>query len=105
MELDKTVFVNSEKVDTKDNLEQAYRELGQAYYEGGFEEPLPQLLPLFDKITRIKNEIEEEANATVGNAAAARVTAARPVSHTCPQCGSTVNEGENFCGVCGMRLQ
>ena len=51
MGLEKTVFVNSEKIDTNESLKQAYMELGQAYYEGGFEDPLPQLLPLFDKIT------------------------------------------------------
>lgn len=104
MELEKTVFVNAEKMDTKENLEQAYMELGQAYYEGGFEDPLPQLLPLFDKITRIKNEIKaagEPAEALVSEPA----PAARSAVHMCPQCGSTVNEGEKFCGVCGMRRQ
>ena len=88
MGLEKTVFVNSEKIDTNESLKQAYMELGQAYYEGGFEDPLPQLLPLFDKITRIKNEI-----------------AATPAVRMCPQCGSTVKAGENFCAVCGMCLQ
>ena len=34
-------------------------ELGQAYYEGGFEDPLPQLLLLFDKITRIKMKLRQ----------------------------------------------
>ena len=53
MGLEKTVFVNSEKIDTNESLKQAYMELGQAYYEGGFEDPLPQLLPLFDKRSRI----------------------------------------------------
>ena len=35
---------------------QAYLELGKAYYEGGFEDPLPELLPLFDRITRLRSE-------------------------------------------------
>lgn len=34
-------------------LERLYMELGKAYYEGAFEDPLPQLLPLFDKISEI----------------------------------------------------
>lgn len=59
MGLEKTVFVNSEKIDTNESLKQAYMELGQAYYEGGFEDPLPQLLPLFDKITRIKKKLRQ----------------------------------------------
>ena len=52
MENDRTVLVNEEKMNTKDILEQAYMELGKEYYEGAFEDPLPQLLPLFEKSIR-----------------------------------------------------
>lgn len=51
MDNDKTVLVN---YDDDASLEEAYRELGKAYYEGGFEDPLPELLPMFDKITRLR---------------------------------------------------
>ena len=39
-------------------LDELYKELGKAYYEGAFEDPLPQLLPIFDEITSTKKEIE-----------------------------------------------
>lgn len=46
---DETVFVNYEKLNPKnqmgngqlDELSQTYLELGKAYYEGGFDDPLP----------------------------------------------------------------
>ena len=60
-----------------DALEQAYMELGKEYYEGAFEDPLPQLLPLFDKITKIKR---------------------------CPRCGNLLEDGEMYCGNCGERI-
>ena len=59
---DATVLVNFDsKEEAAGLLEQAYTELGKAYYEGGFEDPLPQLLPLFDRITSLKNRLEQEA--------------------------------------------
>ena len=67
-------------------LERAYLELGKAYYEGGFEDPLPQLLPLFDKITRLRKEEERQKG-------------------LCPGCGSPVGENALFCGKCGYRLK
>jgi ribosomal protein L40E len=73
------------------NLEQElnmmYMELGKAYYEGEFEEPLPQLLPLFDKITTLKKQ-QKLANQ----------------KHLCPQCGNEVPENAKFCTKCGQRL-
>ena len=95
---DETVFVNYEKSKgpdilagnkverTGDPLEQAYLELGRAYYEGGFEDPLPQLLPLFDRITRLKKEKEARQS-------------------FCPGCGSPVRKEAVFCGTCGFRLR
>ena len=59
---DATVLVNFDsKEEAAGLLEQAYTELGKAYYEGGFEDPLPQLLPLFDRITSLKKRLEQEA--------------------------------------------
>lgn len=102
---DETVFVNYEKLNpgqkqdtgslerqTKDEvagkLEQAYLKLGKAYYEGGFEDPLPELLPLFEKITRLK-KAQEEAEAV----------------QFCPSCGQKVGKNAVFCGKCGYRLK
>lgn len=103
---DKTVFVNFEKETPEgytldpdcipeeyraaenkaaDALSQAYMELGKAYYEGGFEDPLPQLLPLFDKITRLKNP-------------------PKPQQNVCPQCGKKLEKNVRFCGNCGYRV-
>lgn len=72
--------------DLSQELERAYLELGKAYYEGGFEDPLPQLLPLFDKITRLRKEEERQKG-------------------LCPGCGSPVGENALFCGKCGYRLK
>lgn len=82
---DKTVFVNYDKIISNSTLDQAYMELGKAYYEGKFEDPLPQLLPLFDKITRIKNE--EGGDYIV-----------------CPECGKRLSKTAAFCGQCGCRI-
>lgn len=82
---DKTVFVNYEKGAQEPELERAYMELGKAYYEGRFEDPLPELLPLFDKITRLKKESEKDENA-------------------CPHCGSELKSGSLFCAQCGQRV-
>ena len=70
-------------------LDQVYRELGKEYYEGGFEDPLPQLLPFFDKITRLKSEYEEQ----------------KAQENVCPQCGTKMEEDSVFCGNCGYRLK
>lgn len=67
-------------------LKQAYMKLGKAYYEGGFEDPLPQLLPLFDRITRLKKEEQRQKG-------------------LCPKCGKPVEESAMFCGACGCRLK
>lgn len=61
-----------------------YLELGRAYYEGAFEDPLPQLLPLFDRLTRLL-KAPEKAN-------------------LCPSCGTELEEGDMFCPECGYRL-
>ena len=54
---DKTVLVNFNKQEEETSrLDELYMRLGQAYYEGGFEDPLPELLPFFDQITRIRNQ-------------------------------------------------
>ena len=82
---DETVFVNYEKGSQEPGLEQAYMELGKAYYEGKFEDPLPELLPLFDKITRLKKENEKDEN-------------------VCPHCKSELKPGSLFCAQCGQRI-
>ena len=66
----------------------AYMKLGKAYYEGGFEEPLPELLPLFDQITRLLKAREQAEE-----------------SQFCPNCGQKVEKSSVFCGKCGQRLK
>ena len=107
---DETVFVNYEKLDQRQNrqnrdgrrepvesrqdcpapgeLDKAYMKLGKAYYEGGFEEPLPELLPLFDQITRLLKAREQAEE-----------------SQFCPNCGQKVEKSSVFCGKCGQRLK
>ena len=38
-------------------LDKLYIELGKAYYEGQYEENLPQLLPIIDEINKTYNDI------------------------------------------------
>lgn len=68
-------------------LEKLYAKLGKEYYEGKFEDPLPELLPLFDQITRVKNEIQFK------------------MQMACPKCGAKIEEKDIFCGNCGQRLR
>ena len=87
MRTDETVLASELEMD---DLNQLYMELGKAYYEGAFEDPLPQLLPLFDKITKItkKSETGKEKE---------RV-------HMCPFCGDILEEDAVFCGNCGRKI-
>lgn len=60
-EQDETILVNfNREEELMKLLEQTYTDLGKAYYEGGFEDPLPELLPIFDRITSLKKELETE---------------------------------------------
>lgn len=87
---DRTELVNFEKDDmnayTKE-LEGLYLDLGKAYYEGGFEDPLPQLLPLFDQITSLRAKVESAAQ--------------RENENICPNCGAKLRKDAKFCGKCG----
>ena len=111
---DATVLVNFDsKEEAAGLLEQAYTELGKAYYEGGFEDPLPQLLPLFDRITSLKNRLEQEA------APAPQPEPVPPVPEEvqpapafrpgqprfCIYCGSRLEPGDLFCSNCGHRIR
>lgn len=137
-EMNETVFVNTEikQDDIVSNdaandagLDQLYRELGQAYYEGGFEDPLPQLLPLFERITSLvkqqektsteENSITEDrqampvcakcgaqlpANAVFCGACGSPV-AEQKKPRTCGSCGSPLSDGAIFCGICGASVE
>lgn len=107
---DKTVFVNFDKqsfdqptefreseresgtdrLDKLNDLERVYMELGKAYYEGRFEDPLPELLPLFDKITEIKERGKRQKVQQ---------------DFVCPGCGESVEPDSVFCGFCGYKLK
>ena len=73
------------------SLEQLYKELGQAYYEGGFEDPLPQLLTYFDQITQLRNEMYQNM-----------ISDGKPT--VCPKCGGQLEEDAVFCGNCGYKI-
>ncbi len=68
--------------------DELFRQLGKEYYEGAFEDPLPQLLPLFDKLTELLLEpvpVQEE----------------RESFRRCPVCGAKLPETASFCEECG----
>lgn len=105
MDNDRTVLVN---LDNHMSLEEAYMELGKAYYEGGFEDPLPQLLPLFDKITRIRMQ-GESVEPAAGAAKTEDILPAEPLFHQesasfCQNCGAQLEPGAAFCGNCGSKV-
>lgn len=131
-----TVLVNEdiygkkpfEEVKTADSqepqkkLDALYMELGKAYYEGGYEDPLPQLLPLFDQISELLKP-EEVADLICARCGAQLDDDARfcevcgmPVGQPpqeeplvqepiCVNCGNPLREGAAFCGMCGTKVE
>lgn len=86
-EVDDTVCVNDRGI-IGDDLNSLYLELGKEYYEGAFEDPLPQLLPLFDRITKLKNK-EKQLHKFM----------------FCPKCGTKLEADVFFCSSCGHKIQ
>ncbi len=106
-EMNQTVFVNTEikqndmasnAAARDDGLDQLYRELGQAYYEGGFEDPLPQLLPLFARITSLLKKQEQVS------AEGELIADEQQAASVCPKCGAQLPANAVFCGACGSPL-
>lgn len=75
---------------TNNRLEEAYQELGRAYYEGKFEDPLPELLPLFDEITELRGQ--QKGQRQVNN-------------RFCIYCGQPVTKSGKYCVKCGKVLE
>jgi len=94
-------------------LNDLYWELGKAYYEGGFEDPLPELLPLFNQITHLLrgevapapspypvddyqvDTLEERIVAQASEIAGPRF---------CAECGHKLRPSAVFCSGCGTPL-
>ena len=89
------LFPNEETYNKR--MKSLYEQLGKAYYEGAFEDPLPQLLPLFDEITKVKKEWEEFRQ----GGEAQLLTEPR----ICPNCHEPLEEGALFCGNCGQKIR
>lgn len=85
---DMKIMEDNKNIDLESKMRQAYEKLGKAYYEGRFEDPLPQLLPLFDQITRLKKDNQEEGK----------------MGKICSKCGMKMDSDSVFCGSCGCRL-
>lgn len=121
-----TLLVNDEalSMEKEDNqeLQELYMQLGKAYYEGAYEDPLPQLLPLFSDITDILKKYEEKPKVCSGCGAELEEDArfcdvcGKPVETeddiceepkvpTCSFCGSPLREGARFCGSCGKPVE
>ncbi len=96
---DDTICVNLEKKGINDALSQLYMKLGKEYYEGAFEDPLPQLLPLFDKITSIKNDMVKKEEAAKSDRSQPEKCA------FCPNCGKPVEMDAMYCGSCGFKVR
>ena len=101
------VFVNMDvpqNIPTDNNqLEQLYLELGKAYYEGAYEDPLPQLLPLFDKITEVCNQ-KQESEEFYDTLDKGEPSVPQSFQHRCPGCGTELSEDALFCGICGRSV-
>lgn len=121
-----TVLVNVDVLDIasedEKELQELYMQLGKAYYEGAYEDPLPQLLPLFSDITDILKKYEEKPKVCSGCGAELEEDArfcdvcGKPVETeddickepkvpTCSFCGSPLREGARFCGSCGKPVE
>lgn len=89
------VFMNEEARNRR--LKLLYEQLGEAYYEGAFEDPLPQLLPLFDEITKVKRERQDgQLKESVQ---------APQIPKRCPYCHEPVEDDALFCGNCGQKIR
>lgn len=134
---DKTVYVNYEK-ETYQNigsydgmgnplegntrtqnklspLDELYYKLGKAYYEGAFEDPLPELLQLFDKITELKRAGQQSKPSDVQ--VKPTVYAPQMNQHVystpqtpakrqfCTNCGAKLEENARFCIRCGTSVE
>ncbi len=121
-----TLLVNTDisNIDSEDEkkLQNLYMQLGKAYYEGAYEDPLPQLLPLFSDITDIFMKYKKKPMVCAGCGAELEEDArfcdvcGRPVDAeediceepeipSCCFCGSPLREGAKFCGSCGKPVK
>lgn len=103
---DNTVFVNFEKQSGDGELDMLFMELGKAYYEGGFEDPLPELLPLFDQITAIVKRDQAPVRKPEPMPEPIPQPQSQPQSvNSCPGCGMILKGDERFCEMCGARIE
>lgn len=106
-ERNETVFVNTEIENSSDiegnELNRLYLELGKAYYEGAFEDPLPQLLPLFDEITKIVKKQEEEQASMKSQFE--QMSPPQKLQRYCGGCGAELPDNAKFCGICGTPVE
>lgn len=100
--------LNPNQYPALDPVDQAFLELGKAYYMYDFENPAPEVLPLYYKITTLLNQARQMEAAQKAAAAAAGQSgsaAANPAADHCPVCGKEVSGGDHFCRWCGSDLK
>lgn len=104
-ERNETVLVNTEVEQTggtdEEELGRLYQELGKAYYEGAYEDPLPQLLPLFDEITKIVSRQENQQSAMAEDFGDLQNPRDPGEKRYCANCGAELPGSARFCGICG----
>lgn len=97
--------VNAQTENKLSPLDELYYKLGKAYYEGAFEDPLPELLPLFDKITELKRAGQTGQEKSAISAQQSKPSDVQVKRQFCTNCGAKLEKNARFCIRCGTSVE